>query len=532
MKSSLFGSAFVPGFLAGLVALAFNFILRLGGLTAFPPESALGAFLTVIPASVEEPAVERLGDLAGQLGLIAATLVAAAVYGALAVVFDRFVTGRLRLLAPFEKLIAYSFVPWLLFGLVLFPIDGDSAFGTASIFAAPNALLTFPLAFLLVQGVFALALSLRYAPRPAAVQAAAGSSRRQFIERGAVALLAVLAGIMSLGGIGSVLSSSIGTTGGSQPVDLQDAPPIFSDPRLAPLVDSEITPNGSFYRVAIDVIDPTVDASTWSLTVNGLVGSPKTYSYNEIQALPQTTLYNTFECVSNQINGNLISNAKWTGVRISDLLQDVGGAEAGAKYVVYYSVDGYSVGIPLEKAMMPDSIAAYLMNDQQLPTRHGYPLRAVNPGLYGMMSAKWIKQISLLDSSYEGYWQTRGWSNVGTVNTVAFIAMPETGSQVGLGQNSGSIIIAGYAYAGDRGVSKVEVSLDDGKTWQEAQLKPPLSNTTWALWAYEWQSPSEGQHFVYARATDGSGQVQTSQIADTFPNGATGYAFITVGIAK
>jgi hypothetical protein len=181
---------------------------------------------------------------------------------------------------------------------------------------------------------------------------------------------------------------------------------------------------------------------------------------------------------------------------------------------------------------MPDSIVAFQMNDQPLPTTHGYPLRAVIPGLYGMMSAKWIKQISVLDSTYQGYWQTRGWSNAGTVNTVAFITTPQSGSQVSLRAEGDSIMIAGYAYAGDRGVSKVEVSFDDGKTWDQAQLKNPLSSTTWTLWAYEWQPFNGGETFVYVRVTDGSGQVQTSTIADTFPNGATGYASVVFRVTN
>jgi len=526
-------SVLVAGFIAGLVALAFNFLLRLGDLAAFPPESALGAFLRLVPASVEEPMVQRLGDFAGQLGLLVATGIAALVYGVLAVVYDRRVSGRLGRFSSFESLLTFSLVPWLLFGLVLFPIDGDSAFGAASGFAPLSAAITFPLAFLLVQAVFALALSPRYNPAASSpARARPDASRRGFIEKSAVVLLAAVAGIMSLGGIGSVVSSPIAPTGGSQAIDLKDAPAIFGDPRLAPLVDSEITPDDSFYRVAIDIIDPTVDSSTWSLTVNGLVGNPKTYTYEQVQALPQTSLYNTFECVSNEINGNLIGNAKWTGVKLSDLFQDVGGQQSNASYVVFYSVDGYSVAIPLAKALMPDSMVAFLMNDQPLPVSHGYPLRAVIPGLYGMMSAKWIRQISLLDSSYQGYWQTRGWSNTGTVNAVTFITTPESGSQVSLSQNGGSIIIAGYAYAGDKGVSKVEVSLDNGQTWQLGQLKKPLSNTTWALWAYEWQSPSQAEHFVYARVTDGSGQVQTSDISDTFPNGATGYASIVFRVGN
>jgi hypothetical protein len=293
-----------------------------------------------------------------------------------------------------------------------------------------------------------------------------------------------------------------------------------------------VTPDDSFYRVAIDVIDPSVNAAEWSLIVDGMVGQPKTYKIQDVQSLPQTVQYTTFECVSNEIDGGLISNAKWAGVKLSDLFGDVGGVQGGAVYVVFSSVDGYSVGIPLAKAVMPDSIIAYEMNDQPLPTAHGYPLRGVIPGLYGMMSAKWITHISVLGSDYQGYWQTRGWTNNATVNTVSFLVTPETGSQVSLSQNGGSIILGGYAFAGDRGVSKVEVSFDQGKTWQPAQLKQPLSELTWALWAYEWTPSKTGEYVVFIRATDGNGQTQTSAVTDTFPNGATGYAYATIEVAS
>lgn len=498
----------------------------------------MAAFIGIVPASVEEPMVQQFGELAGQLGLVVATIIAASVYGILLVVFARFVVPRLRSVrfSVFEVLLCFSLILWLLFGLLLLPISGESAFGILGASSSPLGVWTYPATLLLVQGVFALFLSPKFKAMPAAppavgVVSSFRQSRRDFVEKSAIALFASVAAVLGLFSLGSTFTEQIQPSGGMVAIDLKDAPAIFSDPRLAALVDSEVTSNDSFYRVAIDIIDPTVDASTWSLTVNGLVANPKTYAYAEVQALPPTSLYNTFECVSNQIDGNLISNAKWTGVKLSDLLADAGGPLSNASYAVFYSVDGYSVGIPLDRALMPDSMAAYLMNDQQLPARHGYPLRAVVPGLYGMMSAKWINRISLLDSTYRGYWQTRGWSNVGTVNTVAFITTPQGGSQASLGQNGGSIIIAGYAYAGDRGVSKVEVSFDDGKTWEEAQLKKPLSSTTWALWAYEWHSPSQGEHFVYARATDGSGQVQSSTIADTFPNGATGYASVIFRVA-
>jgi DMSO/TMAO reductase YedYZ molybdopterin-dependent catalytic subunit len=529
---------FLLGSLAGLAALAFNFIFRLGGIGAFPPESALSAFLGVVPASIEEPMVQQFGDFAGQLGLLIATLVAAAAYGIILLVYDRYGAKRAASLGlgRLEGLMALGIVPWLIFGLVLFPLDGDAIFGAGSPFASASTIWAFSFTLLLTQCIFAWIVSLRYRPPLPGLGARSPSvkdydvSRREFIEKGAIGILAAIGVLVSLGGLFSLLSpSQVQPAGGSQPIDLASAPAIFSDPRLASLVDSEVTPVDDFYRVAIDIIDPTVDASSWSLMVDGLVNAPKTYSLQDVQSFSKASQYTTFECVSNNVNGNLISNAKWGGVKISDILSNAGGVQTGANYLVFYSVDGYSVGIPLAKAMMDDSLLAYSMNDQPLPVKHGYPLRAVVPGLYGMMNPKWIKRMSVIGSTYDGYWQTRGWTNNATIYTETFIVLPSA-SSVSISQNHGSIIVAGYAFAGDRGISKVEVSFDNGRTWQVAELKMPLSNLTWALWAYEWEPPAAGEYQIVARATDGTGQVQTSAVAGTFPNGATGYVSALVQV--
>jgi hypothetical protein len=148
-----------------------------------------------------------------------------------------------------------------------------------------------------------------------------------------------------------------------------------------------------------------------------------------------------------------------------------------------------------------------------------------------MMSAKWIKQIAVAGEVYQGYWQTRGWSNDGTVFTETFIAVPRA-DVVSLSENGGSIILGGFAFAGERGISKVEVSFDNGSTWEQAQLKKPLSNRTWALWAYEWTPPGTGSYHVIARATDGAGAVQTSASTPTFPNGATGFAMAPLKVVS
>ena len=533
MKRSL--SLFAIGAVAGLVALGFNFVFRLGGIAAFPPESALSAFLRVVPAYVEEPMVQRFADFAGPLGLVVATLIAALVYGAIFVVYDKFAAAKVARLgmSTLETVLGMSLVPWVLFGLVLFPVDGDADFGIGP-FATPSSVWIFPLDLLLVQAVFALVASARYHLPSATRTVVSGQTRqnlqrRDFIEKGIVSMLAIGGVVVGVTGLGQLFTSERATME-SQPINLAGAPAIFSDPRLSTLVDSEVTPVADFYRVAIDVIDPTVDASIWSLTVDGLVNSPKSCSNEDIRALPEASQYTTFECVSNGLDGDLISNAKWGGVKISDVLANAGGVKPGANYVVFYSVDGYSVGIPLEKAMMPDSLLAYSMNDEALPVKHGYPLRGVIPGLYGMMSAKWINRVSVVGSVYDGYWQTRGWTSNATVHTEVFFVLPSA-TRVSISQSGGSIIVAGFAYAGDRGISKVEVSFDNGRTWEDAELKPPLSNLTWVLWAYKWIVPPlyrAGEFVIIARATDGTGQLQTSAVAGTYPNGATGYASLVL----
>ena len=543
---------FIIGSFAGFIALGVNFIFRLGGYVAFPPESAIEAVIKIIPESIQEPSVQTLGDLAGELGLVVAVVIAIAVYGILGIVFEKIYAPRIagtRRISRFEKFLLYSFVPWLLFGLVVFPLAGASLFGVGGIAGNTTQIWVFPLVFLLVQMVYGLGLAWQYGNsnvliRKQTREVAASSiaryntkpkmvARREFIEKGVLTVGALGIAFLSIDQLlpSLLTSTSSGIPGGTSFTE-SGIPPIFSDPRLSSLVNSEVTSNDQFYRVAIDIFDPSVNASTWNLELGGLIGNQKQYTLGDLQNLPQTEEYSTFECVSNVVNGNLISNAQWTGVKISDLFSDAGGAQAGASYVVFHSVDGYSVGVPFSKAMMADSILAYQMNGVSLPTKHGFPLRAVIPGLYGMMSAKWINKIEIAGSTYSGYWQTRGWTNNAEVNTLAFISVPGDGAQVSLSANSGSVILGGVAFAGDRGISKVEVSVDGGRTWQSAELKPEISSLTWRLWAYEWMPSSPGNYSIYARATDGAGALQTSQATSNFPNGATGYAMTSVNVTS
>ncbi|MHB1867459.1 MAG: molybdopterin-dependent oxidoreductase [Nitrososphaerales archaeon] len=543
MKNNIL-SSFAKGAFAGAVALGFLFVLRLGGIAPFPPESALEAFLKIVPAKVQETSVQQLGTFAGRLGLIVTTIISVAVYGALGILFEKRYAPRMstRTFSRLEKHLIFSFIPFLFFGLVVL-VSGYFVFGISSSFSTSSSVWLFPISLLIGNAIYGIALGWQYGDAvvfsktkqsQTISRESVASSRRSFIERGSLALGALV--LLATGINGLLTSQSSGTLNPSNlkgtPINTANEPTIFEDPRLSNLVNSEVTSNSEFYQVDIDIFAPSVDASTWTLQVGGLVQNPKTYTLPQLQNLPKTVEYNTFECVSNNVNGNLISNAEWEGLRLSDLFSDVGGISSGAEYVVCYSVDGYSVGIPVAKAMMQDSILAYTMNSSSLPQNHGFPLRAVIPGLYGMMSAKWIRKIQVVNTSYVGYWQTRGWSNDGTVQTLAFITVPSNGLTQSLSANNGIVMVGGYAYAGDRGISKVEVSTDGGKTWQEVVLKPPVSNDTWTLWAFGWPTTETGLVNVYARATDGTGAVQTSTYTGNFPSGATGYAAITVNVTK
>lgn len=298
-----------------------------------------------------------------------------------------------------------------------------------------------------------------------------------------------------------------------------------------PGLSPEVTPNDKFYRISKNLFDPVVKVDKWSLDIKGMVERPLRLAYDGLKILPAVQQYTTLECISNEVGGDLISNALWKGVRLKELL-DKAGVKSKAKKVVFTCADGYSTGIPLTKALHPDTILAYEMNGVPLPTDHGFPLRLINPGHYGMKNPKWITGIELTDRDYKGYWETRGWSDQARVKTMSRIDVPVGGSST----KAGKQFIAGIAFAGDRGIQQVEVSTDDGRTWQKAVVKKALSPYTWVLWAFEWELSKEptmhGRLLVKVRATDGKGQVQTAEVAPPLPDGASGLHAIMVRLPK
>jgi DMSO/TMAO reductase YedYZ molybdopterin-dependent catalytic subunit len=287
-------------------------------------------------------------------------------------------------------------------------------------------------------------------------------------------------------------------------------------------VRSAITPTNDFYIVSKNVLDPTVTVSRWRLEVDGLVGKPISWTYEEILTLPAETRAVTLECISNQVDGRLISTAQWRGVPLKTLLDRAGGVGAPeGKHVVFYGVDGYVTSLPLPDLLEARTLLAYRMNGETLPGRHGFPLRAVVPGRYGEQSAKWVTRIEVTDHEVKGFYQSQGWS-AAQLETISRIDAPHT--QASLGE----IPISGVAFAGIRGVQQVEVSVDGGTTWQRASLQPPLSDQTWVFWNWTWRPAAPGAYTIVARATDGTGKLQTEEKRGTVPNGATGWHEIKV----
>jgi DMSO/TMAO reductase YedYZ molybdopterin-dependent catalytic subunit len=357
-------------------------------------------------------------------------------------------------------------------------------------------------------------------------------SRRSFlIQAGGVAVASTAAGLVGrrlLEG-GSSGTASGGSTLTPLPRPSQTATiPAGADLAVAG-VSPLVVPNERFYRIDTALITPSVDAASWRLRVHGLVDREVTLSYSDLAELPLIEQYVTIACVSNEVGGNLVGNAKWTGVRLRDVLA-MAGVQPAATQLVGRSVDGWTAGMPTAWVMDPsrEPMIALQMNDAPLPRIHGYPARLIVPGLYGYVSAtKWLGELELTTlEGFNGYWVPLGWSKNGPILTQSRIDTPQPGQSVPRGR----VAIAGVAWAPDRGVSKVEVSIDG--EWHEATLSTPISDTTWVQWLYAWDASNAvpGPHAIEVRATDGTAAVQTSDRTPPAPDGARGHHSILLTI--
>jgi len=352
--------------------------------------------------------------------------------------------------------------------------------------------------------------------------------RRFLLTSGSLAV-----GSIAIGAVGrSLLLRQPNVPTSAEPVTLPDTvgslPPL---PATASLVVAGITPivmpNDRFYRIDTALIVPRVDVATWKLTVKGLVNREVTFTYDELKALGLFEQYVTIACVSNRVGENLVGNAKWTGVHLRDVLARAG-VRSEATQIVGRSVDGFTAGFPTEWAMddSRDPMVVIGMNDSVLPAEHGYPARLIVPGLFGYVSAtKWLSEIELTTlDAFDAYWIPLGWSKYGPILTQSRIDVPRFGASL----PAGPVVVAGVAWAPDRGISGVEVRVDTGE-WQPAALSTPISRATWVQWRFDWTAPA-GSHRLEVRAIDGNGEIQTEDITPPAPDGARGHHRISVNV--
>jgi DMSO/TMAO reductase YedYZ molybdopterin-dependent catalytic subunit len=288
-------------------------------------------------------------------------------------------------------------------------------------------------------------------------------------------------------------------------------------------VSPAITPTPSFYIVSKNFVDPVVQAEGWSLEVNGLVERPLRLSYAELQELPVVEVERTLECISNPIGGPQISNAVWRGVPLNDLLDRVG-VQPEVTEAVFRSADNYLEHLPLEHLRRGTTLLVHTINGEPLPPKHGFPLRLLTTGLYGMKNPKWLRSIELTDGVERGYWERRGWTPTAPIRTMARIDVPKVSQQI----REPELAVGGIAFAGDRGIQRVEVSPDEGRTWLTAEHEAGRPGSTWTRWAARLVLPDRSPRQLMVRATDGLGEVQDSAVRRTFPSGGSGYHRVLV----
>ena len=451
--------------------------------------------LSILPGVVFGFLIDNLqhaGKVVEELGLVVAMVVSLGVIGAASAVAS--LRWRSQYL-PF----AFAGAGWLVVVAVLLPVSGQGFLGLV---AGPAT----PIVWAALFAIYAVVLQYGGQPAPGF-----DAGRRRVLSAVPVGI-----GLASLGALAYELVpgwyNAIFNAPGS---GLTGASPA-------------ITPVGDFYVVSKNFVDPVVDATSWQLHVGGMVDAPTAMTLDFLRGLPAVTQYVTLECISNDVGGPQISTGAFTGVLLSDLIRTAS-PKPGATWVGFQARDGYTESISLGTLRdYPETLVAYELNGAPLPVSHGFPARILIPGHYGMKGPKWLDRIDLGTQETRGYWEQQGWDHNALVKTMSRIDLPRDGDIL----HVGAIAIDGVAYAGTRGITKVEYSTDGGSTWNAASMDPPLSTLTWVLWHATWTPGAEGAYRLMVRATDGGGSLQGSGLAPSYPSGATGFHTIGVNVAK
>jgi DMSO/TMAO reductase YedYZ molybdopterin-dependent catalytic subunit len=436
--------------------------------------------------------LQHAGKVVEELGLVVAMVVVLGLLGAASAVANLRWTSQYL---PF----AFAGLGWLVVVAVLLPIGGSGFLGLNEGPATP----------IIWAALFAFyAVVLQYGSQPAP---GFDSGRRRLLTAVPLGI-----GVVSIGALAYELLPGWYKA-------------VFNAPEAGLTgAASAITPVGNFYIVSKNFVDPSVDGQTWRLHIGGMVDRPMSLSLSELRGLPATTEFVTLECISNNVGGDLMSTGSFTGVSLKDLVA-LAGPHDGAGWVGFKSVDGYTESLSVATVQSsPEILVAYDLDGAALPASHGYPARILIPGHYGMKGPKWLDAIDLGTQETRGYWEQQGWDHNAVVKTTSRIDAPRDGEIIHIG----AIDIAGVAYAGTRGISKVEYSTDGGSTWNAAAMDAPLSSLTWVLWRATWTPKSEGAYRLVVRATDSAGNVQSAGSAASYPNGASGFHQVAVSVAK
>ncbi|HYL07678.1 MAG TPA: molybdopterin-dependent oxidoreductase [Candidatus Udaeobacter sp.] len=488
-------SGFGWGCIGGIVLVALMYLAKLVFALRPLPQLLNEPLLAIMPGWLFGFLIDNLqhaGKVLEELGLIIAMVAALGLLGAAAYV------GSLRWTSQYLPF-AFAAIGWAVVCGVLLPVAGAGPLGL-------NDGPTTPLIWAALFAIYAVILQMGAQPAPEV-----DGGRRRFISAVPLTIGAVGLGVLAW----RLLPDWYTAVSTASESSLRSASPA-------------ITPVSDFYVVSKNLGDPVVDGQSWRLHVQGLVEKPVTLSLSDLRALPPTNEYATFACISNDVGGNLISTGAFTGVPLRDLV-NLASPQSQAAWVAFRSRDGYTESLPLSEVQAkPEIIVAYDLNGSPLPDQHGYPARMVIPGRYGMKAPKWLDSIELVTHETGGFWEQQGWDHNAFVQTTSRFDVPHDADILKLG----TISVAGIAFAGERGVSKVEYSTDGGTTWNVADADAPLSPLTWVLWRATWTPTSEGAYTLMVRATDRTGRLQESRASGSYPSGATGLHTIHVNISK
>ena len=354
-----------------------------------------------------------------------------------------------------------------------------------------------------------------------------GFDRRRFLVTGAALGAGALAAGVGSRFAGASTTRAVASRAALRiPKPAEPAPPVPAGADLkVPGLSSFYTPNTTFYRVDTSIIAPKIRAADWRLKIHGMVDRPIELKIEDVLARRLIERDVTIACVSNEVGGSYVGNARWIGARLKPILEEAG-VHSKADQLVSRSADGFTIGTPTAVVMDGrDAMLAVAMNGEPLPIAHGFPVRVIVPGLYGYVSAcKWVVDMELTTfDAFDAYWIPRGWAKKAPVKTMSRIDTPSSDVK------AGRVPVAGVAWAQHKGTERVEVQIDDGP-WQPARLSELDTIDTWRQWVYEWDA-TPGSHMIRVRATDKTGYTQTSDSAPPAPDGATGWHTITVSVS-